>query len=109
MATPSEIAALRDYLGAGGASTFDDRFLATCWDRAAALVSRHTTDAPDAIPVAILEGAVVGVASEIFHAQSAPNGISQFADGSGNPIRVARDPMVAAYKILAPFVGLGIG
>lgn len=108
MASPGEIDALRTYLGAGGASSFDDAFLGQCWDEAAALVAGFEGTRSLQVPAEIHALAIKGVASELFHRQAAPNGISQFADGSGNPVRVARDPMTAAYPILRPFVGLGI-
>lgn len=59
------------------------------------------------VPEVVLTRAIVEVASELYHRKNAPNGISQFATPEGNPIRVARDPMVAARPLLAPYVGGG--
>lgn len=107
MASPGELEAFRTFLGAGGASSFDDAFLSECWDEASALVENFI--GLRTVPTEIVRRAKMNVGSELFHSQSAPNGISQFASGDGNPVRVARDPMVAAYRILTPYVGLGIG
>lgn len=105
MASPTEIERLRHYVNAVSDPTHDT-WLASAWDRAAALVANFVGDA--VVPTAELDGATVEVASELYHRQAAPNGISQFADATGNPVRVARDPMVAAYKTLQPYVGMGI-
>lgn len=105
MATPEEIATLRAYVGAP--ASVADEALEEAWDRAAGLVTKFIGSAT--VPPVEVAGSKKEVASELFHRKNAPNGISQFADGRGNPVRVARDPMVAAYKTLAPYVGLGIG
>ena len=112
MPTPEELAAVlledfRKFIGAGGSSSYDDEFLQNCIDEGSALVDVFVGEAT--VPAPVLRRAKVNVASELFHAQSAPTGISQFANGDGNPVRVARNPMVAAYRILTPYVGLGIG
>lgn len=98
---------LRDYVGASGV---DNDFVEHCFDEATALVDAYVGDAvvdADALIRAVLE-----CGSELYHRRSAPNGVAQFAtlDG-GSAIRVARDPMVGAYPILArwmPAGGLGI-
>jgi len=61
------------------------------------------------VPATALLRARIECGSELFHRRSAPNGIAQFAtlDG-GSAVRVARDPMIAAYPILTPWVGQGI-
>jgi hypothetical protein len=57
----------------------------------------------------VLLRAKIECGSELFHRRSAPNGIAQFAtlDG-GSAVRVARDPMIGAYPLLTPYVGLGV-
>jgi hypothetical protein len=57
----------------------------------------------------ILNRAKIECGSELYHRRSAPNGVAQFAtlDG-GSAVRVARDPMIAAYPILVPYVGQGL-
>lgn len=61
------------------------------------------------VPESIRDRAYVEVAADLWNRRNAPNGISNMqymtADGSsGAPIRIARDPMAAAYPILRPFV-----
>ncbi|MFL0202126.1 hypothetical protein ACHFI2_16305, partial [Exiguobacterium acetylicum] len=62
---------------------------------------------PHTVPAEIRDRAVIEAGSELFHKRQAPNGISQYADASGTPLRVARDPMNVARVILAPFLPLG--
>jgi hypothetical protein len=95
---------LKDYVG----STHpDDAFVSDCWDEATALVAKFVGTAT--VNADVLHRAKIECGSELFHRRSAPNGVAQFAtlDG-GSAIRVARDPMIAAYPILLPWVGLGV-
>lgn len=95
---------LRAYTGAANG---DNGFLGECIAQASALVVHHVGTA--IVPVAVSDRAVLEVASELFHRRQAPNGVLQFSTFEGsNPVRVARDPMVAAYPILTPFMGSGI-
>lgn len=109
------LADLKAYLGI--TSTNDDAVLQDCLDMAQALVDVRnvkwdstseayvTSDAP----ATVVDRAAIAVAAEIWNQKKAPNGISQFAAYDGvNPIRVARDPMVAAYPLLAPWVVMGV-
>lgn len=90
-----------------GAAATDAGFVAECLGQADALVTRFVGQVT--VPSAILDRAVIEVGSELFHRRQAPNGIAQFATADGaSPIRVARDPMIAAYPILQPFTGVGI-
>lgn len=95
---------LKDYVRATSAD--DDSFAAQCWEEAVELVGRYVGSAT--VPQTVLERAHLEVGSELFHRRNAPNGISQFAtlDGS-SAVRVARDPMVGAYPLLARYVGGG--
>jgi hypothetical protein len=93
---------LQDYVGSKETGTFIDG----CLNSAYAMVQRFV--GTNAVPSSIIDQAVLQVGSELFHRRSAPNGISQFADMSGNPMRVARDPMVAAYDLLRPYVGWAV-
>lgn len=96
---------LMDYVGA---SPSDDEFVALCWDESIALVTKFVGAAT--VDGDVLTRAYIECGSELFHRRNAPNGVAQFAtlDG-GSAIRVARDPMVGAYPILTPWVGLAIG
>lgn len=91
---------LRAYVGAG---TADDSFLQDCWDEAEAMVTAYVGQVvlpPEAGPAQ--ERAVLEVAAELFHRRQAPGGITQFATVDGPaPVRMARDPMLGAYPILA--------
>jgi len=69
---------------------------------AEALVAAHVGAAD--VPETVLDRAVLEVASELFHRRNAPSGIAQFGAADGTVVRVARDPMVAAYPLLAPWV-----
>jgi hypothetical protein len=95
-----------------GASDSDNTFVAACWTEATALVSEYLGDAEVDVNADVLKRSKIEVGSELYHRRSAPNGVAQFAtlDG-GNAIRVARDPMVGAYPLLARYMpggGLGI-
>lgn len=94
----------RQYVGAPAS---DDTFLGSCLSEATALVARFIGTAT--VPVEVEDRAVLEACSELFHRRQAPSGIAQFATVEGvSPVRVARDPMVAAYPILTPYVGTGL-
>lgn len=86
----------------------DDEFVQSCWAQASQLVSDAIPEGKT-VPEPIRDLAIQGVGSELFHRRQAPNGVAQFATADGNPVRVARDPMVAAWPLLRPYIGLGIG
>jgi hypothetical protein len=90
-----------------GAPASDDAFVADCWTEASALVAKFVGTAT--VNADVLNRAKIECGSELYHRRSAPNGVAQFAtlDG-GSAVRVARDPMIAAYPILTPWVGQGI-
>jgi hypothetical protein len=90
-----------------GAPASDDAFVADCWTEASALVAKFVGTAT--VNADILNRAKIECGSELYHRRSAPNGVAQFAtlDG-GSAVRVARDPMIAAYPILVAWVGQGI-
>lgn len=103
---PLSAASLKAYVRA---QQGDDEFVTSCWAQAVQLVDEACEGARTAVPASISDLAKLGVGSELFHRRQAPNGIAQFATADGNPVRVARDPMVAAWPLLRPYVGLGIG
>lgn len=86
----------------------NDTFLRECADQAATLI--HDQVGSATVPAEILERAQIEVAAELYHRRSAPNGIKNFADGFDGTaaIRVARDAMVAARPLLAPYLPLAI-
>jgi len=97
-------AQLKSYVGSPDS---DDTFVTACWDESVALVTKFVGTAT--VPATVLLRARIECGSELYHRRSAPNGIAQFAtlDG-GSAVRVARDPMIAAYPLLVPYVGQGI-
>jgi len=62
------------------------------------------------VPKETRRRAVMEVAAELYHRKSAPNGIKNYADGLDGvaAVRVARDAMVAARPLLAPYLTPGI-
>lgn len=97
---------IRSYVGA---SANDDPYIADILQQSSALVYRHVGSSITTIDSGILDRAILECASELFHRRQAPNGIAQFGTPDGSVVRVARDPMVGAYPILAPFIRGGIG
>lgn len=89
-------------------SDTDQEFIGNCLAEAVALVDQRCGAALGNVPEAALHRAYIEAGSELYNRRAAPNGISQFAAADGSAIRVARDPMVAANPILAPFLPLGI-
>lgn len=84
-----------------GSST-TDLYVVTCWDTAVVLVDRFIGDA--VVPDAIKDRCYLACGSELYHARNAPNGISQFTELAGAPVRIARDPMTPVYSLLSPWV-----
>lgn len=88
------------------ASEVDDELVRESWNQAKALVDTFVGQAD--VPAPILDLAYVQTGSELFARRSAPSGVSQFATGGENPVRLARDPMTGTYPLLRRFVGWGI-
>ena len=85
-----------------GASPEDVDFVTSCWDEAQVMVDSFIGSAD--VPAQVRNRAVLEVGSELFHRRSAPQGNAQFATFDGAPIRINRDPMVAAYALLSKWV-----
>lgn len=104
--TAEELAALRGYVNADATA---DAYLTKCWDTASDMVGARIGEVTT-VPKAVRERATLDVASELFHRRNAPGGVlGQFADVGAAPIRLARDPMLGAYPILAPYLPGGFG
>lgn len=84
----------------------DEAYVKQCWESSVSLVDKRIGS--NDVPIAIRERAYLEVGSEFFHRRQAPNGVAQFAAFDGAPVRIARNPMVAADSVLAPFLPLGI-
>lgn len=88
-------------------SKLNDAYVASCWATAVALVTERVGGA--VVPPLVLERATLEVGAELVYRKQAPSGFTQFATPDGaNPQRIARDPFVSAWPLLAPYVGLGI-
>ena len=93
---------LKEYVGSAAT---DDTFVQACYGTATTLVTDYIGS--DLVPVDVFDRAVLMVGSELYHQRNAPNGVAQFASYDGSPIRVARDPMVAAYPLLNRYKVVG--
>ena len=96
------LAEFQSYVG-----TDETVFPQECLDGGLALVVRYI-GAVTTVPATIKDQATLIVSSELFHRRSAPQGVAQFASMDGTPVRVARDPMIAVYPLLQPYVGFGV-
>lgn len=104
-ATPGQIDAFRAYLRCTGT----DQELVPVYDAARLLVAQYVGRAADRVPDEILTLAVHKVGSELWASRDAVGGIVTGYTDMGSGLRLARDPMVAARPLLAPYVGLGFG
>jgi hypothetical protein len=82
-------------------------FVESCLSAGNAHVGRYIGESEE-VPNEIHRQAILICASELFHRRSAPQGVAQFASLDGSPVRVARDPMIAVYPLLQPYVGYGV-
>jgi hypothetical protein len=93
-----------------GTTTADNAVLDQCLKFALELVTRHALKAEAPIPTAVLDEAHLAVAADQFNRRKTPNGIlnQQFetANGGGGvtAVRIGRDPLSAAYSIMAPWM-----
>lgn len=85
----------------------DSVFVSDCLDASKALVSRYI-GTTTGVPTHIVDQSVLITGSELFHRRQAPGGITQFADMSGSAVRVGKDPMMASYELLRPYVGFAV-
>lgn len=85
-----------------------DPYLETCVTEAIELVNHAIGDAT--VPEAVRDLATREVAADIYHRRSARNGVAGFDDSdiTPAPVRINRDPMVAARPILRPYLGVAI-
>ena len=117
--TPEPWEALKTYVREAG--TTHDAFIESCYDEAVELVGNHVggpaiteaqiatrTAALALVPTDVVTRAILECGSELYYRRNAPSGITQFATPDGqSAVRVARDPMVGAYPILAPYMAAG--
>ncbi|WP_405472370.1 hypothetical protein [Paenarthrobacter ilicis] len=86
----------------------DSAFVASCAAEALALVTAEIGKVTT-VPAEIKARAVLEVGAELFHRRQSRNGIAGLDNTDATPMRIARDPMKAAYPLLNPFLGPGIG
>lgn len=93
---------LATYVQAGSA---DAAFVTSCLLEATTMVERRI--AGRTVPVEIVDRATLEVGADLYYRRRTRNGVADFEGDDMQPFRVSRDPMVAAYPILAPYVGGG--
>lgn len=106
---------LAAYVGASEGEA--PEILSGCLTEAYALVNKFNVKrypdtgawGPSDAPFEIVDRAVLEVAADLWNRRSAPNGIrngqfENFGGDQGVAVRIARDPMQAAYKILGRWV-----
>ncbi len=94
--------ALAAYVGTSDTNAF----VSTCWSEAVALVAAYVGEA--VVPADVLKRAQIEVGAELFHRKSTKLGLAQFAMPDASPVRVLRDPVQAAYPLLARYMGPGV-
>jgi hypothetical protein len=97
------LAELQAYIGTDETGSF----IESCLSAGNAIVGNYIGENEN-VPREVHDQAILICASELFHRRSAPNGIAQFASMDGQPVRMGKDPMAAAYPLLLPFVGYGV-
>lgn len=103
---------LVEHLAAGPDAVEEAR---TCLAVANAVLAEYLKGLMDdaQVPSVILDEATLLVAADEFHRRRAPNGVlnQQFAGEDGLqavPVRISRDPLSAAYPLLAPYMDVVI-
>lgn len=101
-------AALRSYVTPEARNaSIDEGFVKSCAAEALALVTQLLAGVATPPPAEVHDRAVVETGAALFTRRQAPNGITQYADPTGTPVRLARDPMNVARVILAGWLPLG--
>jgi hypothetical protein len=99
--------ALGLYVGLTDAQAAGDGapYLAECLTEAAGMVVAHEAGHSADVPDHAHYRAVLEVAAELHYRRQARGGIAMFTTGENPaPVRLARDPLTAAYPILAPYL-----
>lgn len=90
---------LKEYVRA---SDIDNAYVEQCYDEAVELVSDLVSSSN--VPINVLKRCYLEAGSELYHRRNAPNGVAQFSTFDGAPIRVARDPLVGVYPMVARYL-----
>lgn len=109
MSSPADVAArIADSLNVAVTEDLEDDVM-TARGLVAAYIKGYEHRFVDAEAARVLARAIEKCAIELFEQRKAPSGVRAFGDLDGaQVVRVARDPMVAARPLLAPFIGLAI-
>lgn len=92
---------LADYVNA----TLDD-FITGCYNDAESQVDAFIGNAT--VSANVRNRCILMCGSEMYHARQAPNGIAQYNDMTGAPVRIARDPMLSVYALLQQHMVTGL-
>lgn len=86
----------------------DAAYLQQCVTEGTELVTHRIAD--NTVPPSVIDRATLEVAADLYYRRRSRNGISTFdgSDGMPEPMRISRNPMLAAQPILAPYLGMGI-
>lgn len=113
---------LRSYVGAKAAAAGERDPVEDACLEAVMLVDRYITDhgivrrnalddfetQAQSLPEEIEYRAIIEVGAELYHRKNAKNAVTQFATADTiAPVRIARDPMIAARPLLAPWAKEG--
>jgi hypothetical protein len=90
----------KDYVGTKDTSTFPQRCLDAGLAEVNEIIGTATT-----VPASVKDLCVLQVASEHWNRRNAPSGIAQFADGTGQGMRVSLDTKRSIYAQLLPYLG----
>jgi hypothetical protein len=93
----------KDYVGTKDTSDFPQRCLDAGLAEINLMIGAVTT-----VPATIKDVCVLQVASEHWNRRNAPSGIAQFADGSGQGMRVSLDTKRSIYAQLLPYLGWSV-
>lgn len=93
----------KDYVGTKDASGFPQRCLDAGLAEVNELIGTVTT-----VPTAVKDLCVLQCASEHWNRRNAPSGIAQFADGTGQGMRVSLDTKRSIYAQLLPYLGFSV-
>jgi hypothetical protein len=93
----------KDYVGTKDTSDFPQ----LCLDAGLAEVT-NMIGAVTTVPATVKDLCVLQVASEHWNRRNAPSGIAQFADGTGQGMRVSLDTKRSIYLQLLPYLGYAV-
>lgn len=93
----------KDYVGTKDTSDFPQLCLDAGLAEVTQMIGTVTT-----VPATVKDLCVLQVASEHWNRRNAPSGIAQFADGTGQGMRVSLDTKRSVYMQLLPFLGWSV-